>query len=389
MNSTRSSVQVVEDLSTSEATLSPSSCCWRSMPSSHNTLFPSFLDYSTIFNGNVVTAAKAVVCPVDAEDVSRFVIKFSAWVIAVPKLAHGANVCCRVVLFCNRHSLSLSVKAGGYGTAGWAIAGDIIIDLSKLVEVDIEIPKEDGSFTSLKDVAAANSKGKNPVSGSNITGKRRREEDSDLRHYDAASTAVAQFLDGPMILPPFTISDNPPPSAKRRVHPPSPPPQQSSQPSRRNPAPSSRLPAPEAVPPPLTIASLGPPPGRVADTANLQTSVTSVSAARHDADPFGYLDAPTKPPVLPPSTVQSFQNPHARLNIWGTANPNPLLTGTSDTFAQMNVFSEIEPPHHHVFVTFGSGMRQKEIDTYTAKNPLEVTYPSGNGSTGIPYHVPL
>lgn len=32
---------------------------------------PSFWDYSTIFNGNVVTASKAVVCPLDAEDVSR------------------------------------------------------------------------------------------------------------------------------------------------------------------------------------------------------------------------------------------------------------------------------------------------------------------------------
>ena len=32
-----------------------------------------FLDYSTIFNGNVVSAAKAVVCPLDAEDVSKCV----------------------------------------------------------------------------------------------------------------------------------------------------------------------------------------------------------------------------------------------------------------------------------------------------------------------------
>ena len=32
----------------------------------------SFADYSTIFNGNVVTMAKAVVCPLDAEDVSKY-----------------------------------------------------------------------------------------------------------------------------------------------------------------------------------------------------------------------------------------------------------------------------------------------------------------------------
>lgn len=32
----------------------------------------SFADYSGIFNGNVVTMAKAVVCPLDAEDVSKY-----------------------------------------------------------------------------------------------------------------------------------------------------------------------------------------------------------------------------------------------------------------------------------------------------------------------------
>jgi hypothetical protein len=74
------------------------------------------------------------------------------------------------------------------------------------------------------------------------------------------------------------------------------------------------------------------------------------------------------------------------LNIWGTANPNPLLT---TPFAEMNMFSQVEPSHSHVYVTFGAGMRQKEIDTYTAKNPIEVRHASGNGSSTIPYHVPL
>ena len=44
----------------------------------HSTLitFASFADYSTIFNGNVVTMAKAVVCPLDAEDVSKYYARF-------------------------------------------------------------------------------------------------------------------------------------------------------------------------------------------------------------------------------------------------------------------------------------------------------------------------
>jgi hypothetical protein len=77
------------------------------------------------------------------------------------------------------------------------------------------------------------------------------------------------------------------------------------------------------------------------------------------------------------------------LNVWGAANPNTLLTEDSSPFAQMNMLSQVEPPHSHVYVTFGSGMRQKEIDTYCAKNPIESNYPSGSGSSTIPYHVPL
>ena len=39
--------------------------------------FASFADYSTIFNGNVVTKAKAVVCPLDAEDISKFPLDYN------------------------------------------------------------------------------------------------------------------------------------------------------------------------------------------------------------------------------------------------------------------------------------------------------------------------
>jgi hypothetical protein len=45
------------------------------------------------------------------------------------------------------HSLSLSVKAGGYGTGVRAIGGDVIIDLCKIMDVDIEPPT--GSYTML------------------------------------------------------------------------------------------------------------------------------------------------------------------------------------------------------------------------------------------------
>lgn len=333
----------------------------------------SFQDYSTIFNGNVITIAKAVVCPLDAEDVSK------------------------IILFCNKHSLSLSVRAGGYGTGGWAIGGDIIVDLSKLVEVDIETPREDGTFTSLKDVAAANSKGKKAVSGGlSSTGKRRREEDAELRHYDSASRAVADFLRGPD----FPSDIVPPPANKRRLDPPPPVSASSSlSPSDKTPllsTESSSNASSNAWSSPSTMAtSTSPSPGPLADNESGPQEPpkhpTPATPAPSNADPFGYLDTPTNfPPVIPPSTVQSFYNPHAMLNIWGTANPSALLTDDPNSaLAQMNMLSQVEPPHSHVYVTFGAGMRQKEIDTYTAKNPFEVRYPSGAGSCTIPYHVPF
>ena len=91
-----------------------------------------------------------------------------------------------------------------------------------------------------------------------------------------------------------------------------------------------------------------------------------------NADPFGYLDEPVAkaPPVLIPMNY-----PTTSLTAWGArdATEGP---------------AQSEPIHPHAFVTFGAGMRQKQIDEFTDKNKLEARYISGSGD-GIPYHVPL
>lgn len=46
------------------------------------------------------------------------------------------------------------------------------------------------------------------------------------------------------------------------------------------------------------------------------------------------------------------------------------------------------PVHEQAFVTFGSGMKQKDIDLFTSDRPLPATSPNGEYSL-IPYHVPL
>ena len=53
------------------------------------------------------------------------------------------------------------MKAGGYGTGGWAVNGDIVIELSGMHDIDIEPPQPgSGGYTSLRDTAQSVHKGK-------------------------------------------------------------------------------------------------------------------------------------------------------------------------------------------------------------------------------------
>ncbi|EPQ55404.1 hypothetical protein GLOTRDRAFT_116298 [Gloeophyllum trabeum ATCC 11539] len=165
---------------------------------------PSFNSRSQIFNGNVQCHAKAVTCPVDAQDVSS------------------------ILKICIKHSLSPSVKAGGYGTAGWAVNGDVIIDLSNLLDIHIAPPLQNPveiedsglwkDYTSIRDMPVTSSKGKSAVADpiANPLKRRRQGEDEDeyenparkQRSYDHASPALASFLRGPA-LPPDPLGEEP------------------------------------------------------------------------------------------------------------------------------------------------------------------------------------
>jgi hypothetical protein len=108
------------------------------------------------------------------------------------------------IIVCTKHSPYPSIKAGGYGTAGCAINGDIIVDLGGLIGIDVEPPQPGGSFTSLRDMPFFGAKGKSkagaPVADTSAqnSGKRKRQEDNPLRSYDRLrKKAVATFLHGP------------------------------------------------------------------------------------------------------------------------------------------------------------------------------------------------
>ncbi|KAJ7672064.1 hypothetical protein B0H17DRAFT_947822 [Mycena rosella] len=325
-----------------------------------------FLEYSSIFNGNVVTVAKAVACPLDAEDVSK------------------------IILFCSKHSLSPSVKAGGYGTAGWAIGGDIIIDVSKLIDIDIEAPHSDGSFTSLRAQDAANK-----LKDIGPSGKRRREEDSALRFYDSASVILADFLRGPH-QPGW---DNPQ-TVRRRVEEPNPPSQpeprarvistdSNSDESDSNSDESAHSGGNGTRAESHSTAATSPDPERSPDTAS--GPPPSGQTRGFGGDPFGYLNAQTNFPAPAPSSVaQSAYNPRAGPEPWGHRS-GPLIANFTLPPVPMNpaaLASHAEPIYPHAYVTFGAGMRQKEIDTFTANHQLEGWSLAGPNTT-IPYHVPF
>ncbi|KAL5638537.1 hypothetical protein ACGC1H_005271 [Rhizoctonia solani] len=75
-----------------------------------------FVRHTQLFNAVICSPAKLLVRPLDAYDVSE------------------------VVKFCKKHGLSPSAKSGGYGTHGWAVEGDVVIDMRLIAQIKIERP---------------------------------------------------------------------------------------------------------------------------------------------------------------------------------------------------------------------------------------------------------
>lgn len=123
------------------------------------------------------------------------------------------------------------MKSGGYGTAGWAINGDIVIDLQMLKGVDIEEPRSDGSYVGLRDMLEPWSKGKDKARDITTTsssesafipnmaaqsGSRKRERSPDAYIGGLPRNArVADFL----VQTHGNSFDLPSPSVRRRIDP--------------------------------------------------------------------------------------------------------------------------------------------------------------------------
>lgn len=94
---------------------------------------------------------------------------------------------------------------------------------------------------------------------------------------------------------------------------------------------------------------------------------------------FPTLDIPHH---LPHSTGEGSSFP---TNASSHFSPHPPMDWENPP---LDYNPQLEPQYPHVFVTFGAGVLQKEIDMHTADNPVEAKE-SATGVVGlIPYHVP-
>jgi hypothetical protein len=332
--------------------------------------------------------------------------------------------------------------------------GDIIIDMSLMREIDIEPPQtsKPRGYTELRDMLVATSKGKGKVNvplttssnsaaaastiptttsevppdaaataATSKAGQKRRRDDSEeedveekaayeirLKMYDTASPAVSSFFSGPPLVPDAeaVLRELPKQTPGTRAHS------------------SSEAPAggPHSVDTRLWsfdamgsgggsgtgghVLNYG---GSTDDSFLLShtggddddpTQFSSSSSAR--SDPFGYLNA-SSDVFLAGNSSQAQSAFHPSYQPWTASLLSSSSIALQSSSASSNLFSafdafnvlpqvsNLEPVHPHAFVTFGAGMKQKEIDIFTASNPLEAV-PVGtdglNPNTAIPYHVP-
>jgi hypothetical protein len=406
----------------------------------------------------------------------------------------------RIILFCNQHHLTPSIKAGGYGTSGVSIGGssrqlflrvnsshvpryqslgDVIVDLSRLRGISIDLPDNaiPREYVGLRDPLSPTDKGKgkarppppqttsapnlkdaDAISTTSTTSQKRRREAEEaeddeekaaynarLKRYDPAAPRVSSFLSGPPLVPVPDVSRRLPPqdyrasrldatnstgseAASTSID------TDSQHTDRTNP--TTTLESRVNDPPSVTSSGVNPPPPQVAargpfDHINLVGGPDPADTPRSTpwlptrVRPFDYL-ATAGPledtgPIQQPTYQQSMHSSRglASFSTFASNTPFPSLdiphhlshpmlnSAVEDSSFPTSASSllssypsmdwenppldhrpQLEPRFPHVYVTFGAGVLQKEIDMHTADNPVE-SKESADGTVGlIPYHVP-
>ncbi|KDQ20249.1 hypothetical protein BOTBODRAFT_51605 [Botryobasidium botryosum FD-172 SS1] len=358
---------------------------------------PDFEFHSTVFNGAVKTPACILAQPLDAQDTSR------------------------IVIFCAQHGLSPSARSGGYGTHGWAVEGDVIIDLALIDDIDMELPGPEGEYIGLRDMTP---KGKAPAVPTVPPRKEKgRAVDGSNAHIDSRWTDFS----GPFGAPPNVLgrrtaeeafgpedeiseeADERPranrPKAEssgsvpgggqgqgrsgwgqRTTQVPTPPmgtPEMTASSSANLRSPGEQihltLPQTQLQPPSQQQMLISPPLTEAASLSERTPShAESVSSAHSPADAGS--SSPLSPAPHTSSSPFSFPDAPSTSTEHAHASFGPSTTYFTS--------SPATPPTPYVYATFGAGARQRQVDEYSAAHPLP-----GESAFGqpimVPYHVPF
>lgn len=262
------------------------------------------------------------------------------------------------------------------------------MDLIRFNQIEIETPTTTGGFTSIRDVPPPGSKGKDRVdplvTDRDWTGRHRRENARQSTS-SLASQTVENFLHPEGDTSPgsgrpvgTTRPGAPFPFASRAAVP---------QVSRGLPVSNRRGPAPNNNNNTITSARPTSPMASRGSCASHPTrgiSSPSPPVSRPepssiiDADPFGYLE-------------EGFGNQHPAIpstSRLAQSIPNSLFASPTFLNSSQNILTYAMPIHSQAYITFGAGMRQKDIDQFSAANPLEAFSLSG-GCGAVPYYVPF
>ncbi|KAI0000320.1 hypothetical protein BJV77DRAFT_382225 [Russula vinacea] len=270
-----------------------------------------FQEYTRIFinNESVLKTVNAVVLPLDTQDVSE------------------------VIIFCGKHGLSLSVTTCEYGTDGWAIDGDVVIDLSKIQDIDIEPPQRGGGYTSLSDTALSTNKGKARVGEPVLELGASTTSHSDNSHFGPITGSGCSIE--------TSVQSSVPSSATGWA-------------TLAMTPDSSRSPHSDSA-----ASAISP-------TSPFGWGAELPDTALSRPDPFAYIDR-AEPPMMGVSRSSMICCSDAALFAHPVFVPSHLTRPV--------------PPHTHAYISFGAGAKQKDIDTFTAANTLK-------GGI-VPYHIPF
>ncbi|KAG8926123.1 hypothetical protein FRC00_003231 [Tulasnella sp. 408] len=265
---------------------------------------PEFDQNLKLFNGGLQSPACMLVFPRSAKDVSE------------------------IILFCTRHGLSPSVKAGGYGTHGLAVEGDVIIDLREINYISISVEDSPPGSTFTMDT----NPGRDRLSRSPL------------------STNAAG--DDPTPPLPCTSAHSPAPAS-----------------------PSLALIGRPGPPPPAAVV---PPP---------RGPFSYPSSSSRPSGPFGYeadTSSTSTPPNRPSEPFGYAADANSLSASTSFADHSGQVSGSSASYA----IHPIEPPHPFVYVKFGAGASQKHVDKYMSEHPFSGTTAFG-GPIDVPYYVPF